>query len=496
MLFTGGPFLFVFLPATLVLYFGAARWLAAPVALFLLGVASLVFYAQWQPVYLILLLGSIATNYFCAHLLWQHRSQSPPKARWILALGVTANLGVLLYFKYADFLLSIADQLFGPGLPLLRLVLPLGISFFTFTQIAFLVDVYAGKAEERSPVNFLLFVTYFPHLIAGPVLHHSEMMPQFARPEIGHPRLRNFAVGMLFFLLGIAKKTLIADSVAPTADQAFAAASTSQLGFWQVWAGVACYTLQIYFDFSGYSDMAVGLSRLFGVRLPFNFHSPYKSRNLIEFWRRWHMTLSRFLRDYLYIPLGGGRKGPLRRYINLLATMLLGGLWHGAALNFVIWGALHGVALAINHGWQALCDRFERRLVARWYQVLKFVGRNLAPILTLVFVMTAWVFFRAESTLTAERMLTAMFVPAIVGAPPALSIMTPLSFAGILAVLFLAPNSQEFVSALGTWATKAISGRHQSQLLAMAVGVELIAIVLVALVADSRGASDFIYFNF
>ncbi len=277
--------------------------------------------------------------------------------RALLFVAVAANLAALAYFKYADFFLRTAVNLTGADIPLLGVVLPLGISFFTFTQIAYLVDVHAGKVIERNPIHYGLFVTYFPHLIAGPVLHHAEMMPQFRLAEIYRPYLRNFAIGLTFLCLGLAKKVLVADSVAPLANAVFGLGPEVELAASAAWLGVIAYTLQIYFDFSGYSDMAVGLSLLFGVRLPYNFNSPYQAWNITEFWRRWHMTLSRFLRDYLYVPLGGNRLGRTRRYVNLMVTMLLGGLWHGASWTFVVWGGLHGAYLVVNHAWQWLKEK-------------------------------------------------------------------------------------------------------------------------------------------
>ena len=258
-------------------------------------------------------------------------------------------------------------------------LLPLGISFYTFTQIAYLADVYANKAQEYAPANYALFVTWFPHLIAGPIMHHREMMPQFAtafRAKID-PRL--VLIGLSIFSVGLAKKVLLADQAAPFADAVFDRGALLPLTFAEAWVGALAYTMQIYFDFSGYSDMAIGLSLMFGVRLPVNFNSPYKSKSIIEFWRRWHMTLSRFLRDYVYIPLGGNRRGPVRRYANLMATMLIGGLWHGAGWTFVIWGALHGLYLMANHAWNAAGGRLPKPVADGCY-VLR--GRHRLGVLS------------------------------------------------------------------------------------------------------------------
>lgn len=397
MLFNSYTFLLGFLPVTVLGFFVAGRlgkgsgaaWLAA---------CSLFFYAWWDYHYLVLLLGSICANYIAGGFIARNAGTRPGKKALIAALAI--NLALLGYYKYADFFLSSANALLGKEWPVLGIVLPIGISFFTFTQIAFLADAYAGKVTEYRFIYYVLFVTYFPHLIAGPVLHHKEMMPQFDEDRNYQPDLSNFAVGLSIFAIGLAKKVLIADNLAGYASPLFAnqAEAPSLL---IAWGGVLAYTFQLYFDFSGYSDMAIGLSRLFGVRLPLNFHSPYKAANISEFWRRWHMTLSRFLRDYLYIPLGGNRYGRMRRHINLLTTMVLGGLWHGAGWNFVIWGALHGGFLVINHAWQDVCRRLPVCLPQGF-------GRFLGIGTTFVCVVFAWVYFRAPDLDTANRVILGM----------------------------------------------------------------------------------------
>lgn len=399
MLFNSYAFLFVFLPATyLAFYLLAPR---APLAAnLLLALASVAFYGWWDLRYVPLLLASIACNLVAARLLMARRAQALPTGG-VLSAAVLANLALLGWFKYADFFATTANTLFGAGLPLQQLVLPLGISFFTFTQIAFLVDIHRGEVDQVSATDYALFVTYFPHLIAGPVLHHREMMPQFASACMHRrdPHLLN--VGLAIFAFGLAKKTLLADTAAPYADAVFGAAAAGRaLTTGEAWGGALAYTFQLYFDFSGYSDMAIGLSLMFGVRLPQNFASPYKAESIIDFWRRWHMTLSRFLRDYLYIPLGGNRGGPARRHLNLMLTMLLGGLWHGAGWTFVAWGGLHGAYLVANHGWRTVCATRPAlgQLFAGWR------GR----LLTFLAVVIAWVFFRAETFATALAMLEAM----------------------------------------------------------------------------------------
>lgn len=320
-----------------------------------LGLASLIFYAWFSVKALPLLLGLILINYLLGLKL------SARKNKLLLIFSLAVNFALLLFFKYVNFFIDSTQsiyRLFDPsytGITALDIALPIGISFFTFTQIAFLIDCYQGKVKERNFIHYLLFVTYFPHLIAGPVLHHAQMMPQFAKNETYQLNYINLALGILIFSIGLGKKILLANPLGEYADSFFSHLSIGYLpSFANSWLGTLAYTFQIYFDFSGYTDMAIGLSLLFGITLPINFNAPYRSTSIIEFWRRWHISLSTFLRDYLYIPLGGNRYGNARRHLNLMITMVLGGLWHGANWNFVFWGFAHGLLLAINHSWQSL----------------------------------------------------------------------------------------------------------------------------------------------
>lgn len=394
MLFNSFAFLFGYLPIVLAGYFlldrltSSASLRLAPAVW--LALASLFFYAWWDVRYLPLLLASICVNYGAGRLIGARAGAARKR---VLVAALALNLGLLAYYKYANFFIdsvnavAVAAGAGAGSLPWsgLDIILPIGISFFTFTQIAFLVDCYRGEVREYRFIHYVLFVSYFPHLIAGPVLHHRDMMPQFADPANAHPRAANFAIGLSIFTIGLAKKVLIADNLSPLAMPVFAAGATPTLI--EAWIGVLAYTFQLYFDFSGYSDMAIGLSRLFGVKLPLNFNSPYKAANIADFWRRWHMTLSRFLRDYLYIPLGGSRHGEAMRYRNLMLTMLLGGLWHGAGWTFVIWGGLHGLYLVLQQAWQRLFGAAR----AHWWPTL----------LTFLAVMLAWIFFRAPDVATA-----------------------------------------------------------------------------------------------
>jgi len=389
MLFSSFTFVFHFLPAVLLAFGAASRHSPRAGILVLLG-ASLFFYGAWRPIYLLLFLASVALNFSLGLLM-----ADPRRRRTVGLIGVVINLTALCYFKYANFLIDNVSALAGSPLPHADIVLPLGISFFTFQQIAYLVDVMRGAPVERDIVSYTLFVSFFPHLIAGPLVHHAEMIPQFKRGRNGRSSVLA-ARGFAIFAAGLFKKVLIADNLAQFATPVFAHldAGGSVTASW-AWLATLAYTLQIYFDFSGYSDMAIGLALMFGIRLPVNFRSPYKSLSIIDFWRRWHITLSRFLRDYLYISLGGNRLGEMRRYLNLLITMLLGGLWHGAGWNFLIWGGLHGVYLGVNHLWRGAVGIGGGRGPLRL----------LSWIVTFAAVVIAWVFFRASTVGGAWRAL-------------------------------------------------------------------------------------------
>jgi D-alanyl-lipoteichoic acid acyltransferase DltB (MBOAT superfamily) len=399
-----------------------------------LALASLFFYGYWDTRYLPLLLASILFNYWCGMRIGAPGAR---RKRW-LVFGLAANLSLLAYYKYANFFLASLNDVAGSQLQGWDIILPIGISFFTFTQIAFLVDCHRGLAGEYRFTHYTLFVSYFPHLIAGPVLHHKEMMPQFdARPG---PNAADFAVGISIFVMGLAKKVLLADPMSVLVGPVFAPGAEPQLI--EAWIGALAYTMQLYFDFSGYSDMAIGLSRLFGVKLPLNFDSPYQAANIGEFWRRWHMTLSRFLRDYLYVPLGGNRRGQVARYRNLMLTMVLGGLWHGAGWTFVVWGALHGLYLVVHHAWVGLRGPGP----ARWW------GRGL----TLLAVMLAWVVFRAPDLATAGDILLGMAGGNGVSLPrgmaayaqPWLAVGLEPAFAGIRWIDFSGPRVPTLLLAL------------------------------------------------
>lgn len=408
MLFNSYGFIFFFLPVVLLGFFQLSRFHHAYAAAWL-AASSLVFYGYWNPAYVGLLLGSIISNY--AFGLWIAKSavqHASSRKRHVLIFSISANLLLLGYYKYTNFFLSSLNSLSDAHLTVGDIILPLGISFFTFTQIAFLVDTYQGRVKEYNFIHYVLFVTYFPHLIAGPVLHHKDMMPQFAHHSTYRINWENVATGILLFTLGLCKKVLWADSLAPYVNAIFDGTQTGMASgtlptIYEAWSGALAYTLQIYFDFSGYTDMALGIALMFNIRLPINFDSPYKSTSIIEFWRRWHITLSVFLRDYLYIPLGGNRHGKFRRYLNLLTTMLLGGLWHGAGWTFVIWGALHGLYLTVNHLWR---DFVGERFLSR---IPNWLGNLTGGSLTFIAIVSAWVIFRADNITQANVLLKAMY---------------------------------------------------------------------------------------
>ncbi len=353
--------------------------------------ASLFFYSWWNIAYLPLILSSMLFNYVIGNSLNENFKIIRIHKKSLLIFGIVANLFLLGYFKYTDFFLENFNLLFDRSVPLLHLALPLAISFFTFQQIAYLVDSYRGETAEYDFLNYALFVTFFPQLIAGPIVHHAEMMPQFASKWNLMKNYKNIATGLFIFTIGLFKKVVVADTFAQWAAAGFDNATV--LNFFEAWATSLSYTFQLYFDFSGYTDMAIGAALLFNIKLPINFNSPYKALDIQDFWRRWHITLSRFLRDYIYIPLGGSRKGSVRTYANLLATFILGGIWHGAGWTFVFWGFLHGMALVIHRFWKRLGFT---------------LSRVLAWIITFNFVNVSWVFFRAKEWEDALKVLNGM----------------------------------------------------------------------------------------
>lgn len=432
MLFNSQAFL-LFVGALIAGAFIAQRQSARRLVLVLIA-ASLFFYSYWEPIHLPLLLGSLAFNFVLGPHVYRMQSKG------LLAFGVGCNVALLGWFKYANWVSGNLDVLgFWPGNPT-SIILPLAISFFTFEQISYLVDCYRRVVKPGNLLEYAFFVSFFPKLIAGPIVRFSEIRDQVDKVGISAASL---AMGGTLFFLGLGKKLFIADSAAPYADAVFNAAHDGvAVGTIDAWIGAFAYTFQLYFDFSAYSDMAIGLAMVFGVYLPINFYSPYKATSIIEFWRRWHMTLSRFLRDYLYFPLGGNRKGPIRRYLNLIVVMTIGGLWHGAGSTFVVWGLLHGIYLAGNHLFRAVAARFNR------------LPKGLAPIaaalswtLTFVLVVVAWVFFRSDGFSTAVGILTSM---SAIGTIPTESVIDEQARAAatillMLAICLIFPNTNQII---------------------------------------------------
>jgi D-alanyl-lipoteichoic acid acyltransferase DltB (MBOAT superfamily) len=478
MLFNSYPFIFVFLPMALAGYFWLGRsGNLAPVVW--LALASLAFYSvsNWQ--FVGLLLASVAFNYFIGWLLIEKPLRSTARFS-VLTAGVAGDLLVLGAFKYAGFFAANMNALLSTGI-VVNILLPVGISFYTFTQIAFLVDAYRGNVARYALPHYALFVTYFPHLIAGPILHHKDMIPQFESARTKRPDPHLILCGLIIFAIGLFKKTCLADGIQPLVAPAFGANTPS---FDQAWIGALAYTFQLYFDFSGYSDMAIGISLMFGIFLPLNFNSPYKATSIVDFWRRWHMTLSQFLRDYLYIPLGGNRHGRILRYVNLMITMLLGGLWHGAAWTFVVWGALHGAYLCINHAWSnygpAVPPRFAR------------VANAAAFVLTFVSVVVAWVFFRADSISSATFVLSRMADPTT-GVFGRGEIANALFIAVYAAIAWGTPNTQAI---MGYDHKNRIVGENINGWLRRPGFITAAAAALAFGVLGISQHSEFIYFRF
>jgi alginate O-acetyltransferase complex protein AlgI len=397
MLFNSYIFLFVFLPAALLIFYGLRRFGFLNASVTSLMLASVAFYTYWRPSDTFILIGTIIVNFFVAKNLGR---VSEKRSKLLLIFGISVNLGLLIYFKYFDFLATNVAAAGGINYVARHIVMPIGISFFTFTQLAYLVDCYRSRTYEANFITYSLFVTVFPHLIAGPIIHHAQMRPQFARLRREPVDADLITMGMVIFVVGLAKKVLLADNLVGGANLVFNAADHgAHLSTASAWIGTMAYTLQIYFDFSGYSDMAIGLALLFGLCLPVNFNSPYKSTSIIDFWRRWHISLSTWLRDYLYIPLGGNRGGEFARLRNVFITFLLGGLWHGAGWTFVIWGALHGAYVVVNH---LMIKGATPKTPGR----LTVAGKR---IVVMLLVMIAWVFFRATTVPGAMGILRSMF---------------------------------------------------------------------------------------
>jgi alginate O-acetyltransferase complex protein AlgI len=480
MLFNSYEFIFVFLPITLFVYFFLAKKRYTKVATGWLVLASLVFYLYWNIYYLPLLLISIFFNYNVGKWLEKTRQKN------VLIFGIVFNLALLAYYKYAGFFISSINTAFFTDVSVPEIVLPLGISFFTFTQTAYLVDAYRGETKGYSLLTYSLFVTIFPHLIAGPILYHKDIIPQFSKLKNFVVNYKNLSLGISMFSIGLFKKVIIADALAPWVKLAFD--NADQLTFIEAWCGALAYTFQLYFDFSGYSEMAVGLGLMLNFKLPINFNSPYRSTSVIEFWRRWHMTLSAFLKDYLYIPLGGNRYGELKKMRNLLITMLLAGLWHGAGWTFVIWGGLHGLYLIINHQWKK-CGILLPKTV-NWS-------------ITFICVIVAWVFFRAGSVHDALTIVKAMGNVGNIALPASGVFEAKLGILGNYGIKFMEMNywhgTKEIIVLAGAIFVLTYCKNTQERLRELKPNwkwIGIVTIILVCGILSLSKTSEFLYFQF
>ena len=489
MLFNSYEYILLFLPIVITVYFGLNRAGRETAAKVWLAAASFFFYGWWKIAYVPLLFGSILVNYALGR--WMNRIDTVYRNRrkLILLLGLLFDIGLLGYFKYADFMIANINALLRTDIPLLRLVLPLAISFFTFQQIAYLVDTYRGEAKEYSLLNYALFVSFFPQLIAGPIVHHKEMMGQFVQPDKKRLNYANLAPGLVIFLIGLGKKMIIADTFAVWANAGYA--DPSVLTLLEGWITSLSYTMQLYFDFSGYTDMALGAALMLNIQLPLNFNSPYKSVSIQDFWRRWHMTLGRFLRNYVYIPLGGSRKGEWRTYLNLFLTFLIGGFWHGAGWTFVFWGMLHGVAMVINRLGQKI-----------WSQTEGFAKTAFSWFLTFNFVNLAWVFFRAESMADAILVLKAMFGFNGVVLPESTAAYLPflsvynIKFGGFMMEEYMYSACIMIIAALVLVLALPNSVQIKDRFRPNMLTAAIIAGLAVAAILSLSRISEFLYFNF
>ena len=405
MIFYSHIFIFVFLPLILLAFFSCSLFKSKSAILGTLILGSLAFYGFYNPQSIIILSASISLNFIIANLVRQNNV--PSRKKLLLAIGICLNVVFLAYYKYTNFLFDNINNLLHTNFEIIKIIPPLGISFFTFQQIAYLVDSYRGLTEKSSFAQYFTFVSFFPQILSGPISRDSQLMPQIVNLETFS--FRNVGLGIILFSIGLCKKVIFADFCCEIVDPIFNASNTNAiLSCSECWEGALAYSLQLYFDFSGYCDMAIGCAKMLSIDLPINFDSPYKSKSITEFWRRWHITLSFFLRDYIYISLGGNRQGTLRKYSNLLLTMLIGGLWHGAAWTFIVWGGMHGLFLVINNIWKDILN----------YTKVSFIQKTLvykffAWCITFLSVTIAWVFFRADNFQSAGNIISGMFSPSL-----------------------------------------------------------------------------------
>ena len=484
MLFNSINYIFFLLPITCIVYYILLKSKLITASKIWLVFVSIIFYSWYDPKYTTLLLLSMLGNFVVGSCFNAKLFQNNKNRKGLLIFGLTANILLLGYYKYANFFIDNVNYLLSTHIEIAKIILPLGISFFTFTQIAYLVDAYKNEAKEYDFLSYMLFVTFFPHLIAGPILHHKEMMPQFNDIKRKVLRYRNIVSGIGLFLIGLFKKVCIADIFAVYVANGYN--SVLEISTLEAWIVMLSYTMQIYFDFSAYTDMALGSAKMLNIDLPQNFNSPYMAISVQDFWKRWHMTLSRFLRDYIYIPLGGNRNGEIKTYTNLVLTMLIGGLWHGASWLFVIWGGLHGLAQCINKLWQK--TKIE-------------MPKVLAIFITFMFINLTWIVFRAETLDQANKIYKALFnfgnfiLPKI----HHLDILFNLSDQTIkyenillmlplgLIIVFACSNSSQIISKLK------IDSKKKAVIYAIVAGL-LFLFSLTKMITNNY--SEFIYFNF
>jgi D-alanyl-lipoteichoic acid acyltransferase DltB (MBOAT superfamily) len=518
MLFNSYIFIFLVLPITILGYYIIGRTKHYRLYVIWLVAMSLLFYGWFNPVYVLLISSSILFNYLAGKILSKFSYSLVRNS--VTIFSITANILLLGYFKYANFFIDNTNTLFNSDFHLKTIILPLAISFFTLQQIAYIVDTYRGHVEKHGFLDYCLFITFFPKLISGPITRFKEMMPQVLNNHLPHVTWENVIVGLMILFLGLFKKVILADGIGPYATPVFdAAAGGISIGFFNSWSGALAYTFQLYFDFSGYCDMGIGLSLMFGIKLPLNFYSPYKATSIIDFWRRWHMTLSRFLRDYLYIPLGGNRKGYSRQYINLVIVMIIAGLWHGAGWTFIIWGALHGLYLVINHGWRRL-----RKRIGNDSETHNRFWTMASLVITFISVVVAWVFFRADSLGSATGVLKGMlgmngfglptaYYQAMGGLGPFLEkigisfVPTPgFASAGViwivvsLGICWLLPNAQEYMSkykpTLDDYGSPDTTSRRYFRWEPSIWGAVAMSVIIIFAILGLNQVSEFLYFQF
>ncbi len=509
MVFSSFPFIFAFLPVALLGFLAASRLGLKAGGVWLI-LASLAFYAYWRLDFLPLLLISIAFNYTIGDLLVRTKAR-PRLQSAIFLLGLAGDLLALFYYKYAAALAASLGFATVAGTPLHNIILPLGISFFTFTQIGYLVDVKQEVAKTRDPLSYALFVTFFPHLIAGPILHNREMMPQFADPATYRVRTDNIAIGLTIFAMGLAKKVVLADPLSADVAQNFA--HTGTLGLWQSWHAVIGYSLQLYFDFSGYSDMAIGLARMFNIRFPLNFNSPYKATTVIDYWQRFHMTLTRFITMYIFSPMAlyvtrwrdrHGMDNSRRAsatpggFVSLVAgptliTMSLAGIWHGAGTQYLIFGLLHGIYISVNHAMRIYFPPPKKPPPRPW---LTITAIHAAKVLAVYLAaLVAFAFFRAPSTGAALEVLAGMV--GLHGVGPGLPLITMAHLAVLFGIVWFAPNTQQIMTQYEPALGRAIPNPYPSltwrprPVWAVAAGT-VAALGILAL----GGTTEFLYFQF